>query len=126
MNNLNFFKIFLYIFLSLSLLFSEREKNKVIQSDLDSLSTLVIYELFLEKSRKKKNLSEKPLTDNADDTAEGPGKGNIFIFFLTHSFTNNAPGSEIEGVPASDINEIITSSSNNLIIFAKFFFSLNL
>ena len=53
---------------------------------------------FSEKNKKKIYL--KTTNHNADNTAEGPGIGNIFIFFLTHSFTNNAPGSEIEGVPA--------------------------
>ena len=33
----------------------------------------------------------------------------ISILFLAHSFTNIAPGSEIPGVPASDIREIIDS-----------------
>jgi len=41
MNNLNFFKICFYIFFSLSFLCGESKKSKVIQSDLDSLNTLV-------------------------------------------------------------------------------------
>ena len=36
------------------------------------------------------------------------------------------PGSEILGVPASDIKEIIYPSLINLIILVRFFFSLNL
>ena len=41
MNNFNFFKMFFYIFFSLSFLYGESKKSKVIQSDLDSLNTLV-------------------------------------------------------------------------------------
>ena len=41
MNNINFFKIFFYIFFPLSLLFGESKGNKVIRSDLDSLNTLI-------------------------------------------------------------------------------------
>ena len=42
-----------------------------------------------------------------------------------HSLTNMRPGSEIVGVPASDINEIILPSFNKLIILDKFFFLFN-
>ena len=38
-------------------------------------------------------------------TAEAPGRGTIFILFFIHSLINIAPGSEILGVPASDIKE---------------------
>ena len=55
----------------------------------------------------KKKLLEKPLTDTAAVTEEGPGIGNIFIFFLTHSSTISLPGSDNAGVPASDTNETI-------------------
>ena len=37
-----------------------------------------------------------------------------------------APGSEMLGVPASDIKEIIYPSLINFIILVRFFFSLNL
>ena len=40
-------------------------------------------------------------------TADAPGRGIISILFFIHSLINIAPGSEIVGVPASDINEII-------------------
>ena len=46
--------------------------------------------------------------------------------FLTHSFTNIAPGSEILGVPASEINEIVSPDLRRSIILFKFFDSLNL
>ena len=53
---------------------------------------------FSGKNPRKINFSEKPLIDTAVATAEGPGIGVILILFLTHSFTNIAPGSEILGV----------------------------
>ena len=40
-------------------------------------------------------------------TADAPGNGVILIFSFTHSFTSIAPGSEIPGVPASEISETI-------------------
>ena len=43
-----------------------------------------------------------------------------------HSFIKTHPGSEILGVPASEIRDIIDPDFNNLIILFKFFFSLNL
>ena len=43
----------------------------------------------------------------ADVTAEEPGIGCILKFSSTHFLTNIKPGSEIVGVPASEINEII-------------------
>ena len=54
--------------------------------------------------------------------AEGPGIGKILIWLLIHSFTNIEPGSEILGVPASDIKEIIFPDFKSSIIFTKFFF----
>ena len=40
-------------------------------------------------------------------TAEGPGNGIIFIFCFKHSLIKIAPGSEIPGVPASEMRETI-------------------
>ena len=62
----------------------------------------------------------------ATETADGPGIGKIFIPLSIHSLTNIEPGSEILGVPASDIKEIIFPDLRNSIIFIRFFFSLNL
>ena len=59
-------------------------------------------------------------------SAEGPGMGNILISLLIHSLTKIEPGSEILGVPASDIKEIIFPDFRYSIIFTTFFFSLNL
>ena len=50
----------------------------------------------------------------------------ISIFSLTQLFISNLPGSEIVGVPASEIKEIIFLFFKSLIIFSKTFFSLNL
>jgi len=50
----------------------------------------------------------------------------MLILLLTHSFTNITPGSEILGVPASEINEIDSPDLRRLIILLKFFDSLNL
>ena len=43
-----------------------------------------------------------------------------------HSLTKIAPGSEILGVPASEINEITSPDFKSSIILFKFFVSLNL
>ena len=50
----------------------------------------------------------------------------ILILFLTHSFTKIDPGSEILGVPASEIKEIISPDFKRSTILFKFFVSLNL
>ena len=59
------------------------------------------------KFNEKKNLSENPLIDTAERTDEGPGTGIISMCFFTHSLIKIDPGSEIPGVPASEIREII-------------------
>ena len=59
-------------------------------------------------------------------TAEGPGTGKIEIFSSIHLLINILPGSEIVGVPASEIIDIILFSLNNPNNLIKFFFSLNL
>ena len=45
--------------------------------------------------------------DIAVATADAPGIGIILMLFLTHSLTKTEPGSEIPGVPASEIRDII-------------------
>ena len=57
---------------------------------------------------------------------EGPGIGTILILFAIHALTKIAPGSEILGVPASEIRDIIDPAFNNSITLFKFFVSLNL
>ncbi len=71
-------------------------------------------------------MSEKPLIEKAAVVADGPGIGLTFISFFMHSLINIFPGSEIVGVPASAINETILFDFKILIIFSRFFFSLNL
>ena len=63
---------------------------------------------------------------SADETADAPGIGKISISLITHSLTNIAPGSEIDGVPASEIIETTDPDFKISITFDKFFFSLNL
>ena len=70
-------------------------------------NSLINLFFFSSKKPKKINLSEKPLIDNEVITDEAPGIGVIGISLLIHSFTNNLPGSEIAGVPASEISDII-------------------
>ena len=60
------------------------------------------------------------------ETADGPGIGKTSILLKKHSFTSIAPGSDMDGVPASEISETIKFDFNISIIFDKFFFSLNL
>ena len=64
--------------------------------------------------------------ETAAATAEAPGIGIILMSFLTHSLIKIFPGSEILGVPASEIKETFLFDFNNYITFFKFFFSLNL
>ena len=68
----------------------------------------------------------KPDEDIAVVTADTPGIGNIFILFLIHSFIKIKPGSEIVGVPASEIIETISPFLIFSIIVKAVFFSLNL
>ena len=48
--------------------------------------------------------------------------GNILISLLIHSLTKIEPGSEILGVPASDIKEIIFPDFRYSIIFYFFIY----
>ena len=66
-------------------------------------SSWVLSFVFLDRNPKKKNFELKPATEIAAVTAEGPGTGITLIFFSLANFTKNSPGSEIKGVPASDI-----------------------
>ena len=73
------------------------------------------------KSIEKKNFSLKPLIETADVTDEAPGIGNVSMPSSTHLLIKIDPGSEIPGVPASEIREIINPFFNNSIILDKFF-----
>ena len=67
-------------------------------------------------------MSENPLAATAVVTADGPGIENILRLFLIHSFTITNPGSEMPGVPASDISEINLPVFKSSIICNVFFF----
>ena len=60
--------------------------------------------------------------ETAVETADAPDIGKILMLFFTHSLINIAPGSETEGVPASEISETTHSDFKISIIFNKFFF----
>ena len=64
--------------------------------------------------------------DTAVVTADAPGIGTIFILLFIHSFTKIFPGSDIVGVPASEIIETILLFLSSAKIFRILFFSLNL
>ena len=96
-------------------------KKTSVWSNSDIFFKSFIKACFLsDKNPLKKNFSEKPLIDTAVETADTPGIGIIFILFFTHSFTKIDPGSEILGVPASEINEIISPDFKRSIIFLSF------
>ncbi len=67
-------------------------------------------------------MSENPLAATAVVTADGPGIENILRLFFIHSFTRIKPGSEILGVPASDMSEINLPNFKYSTIFNVFFF----
>ena len=52
-------------------------------------------------------MSENPLTETAAAKADGPGIGQISIDSSIQALTKIAPGSEMLGVPASEMIEII-------------------
>ena len=60
--------------------------------------------------------------ETAVETADAPDIGKILILFATHSLINIAPGSETEGVPASEIKDTTQSDFKIFIIFDRFFF----
>ena len=70
----------------------------------------------------KKIFQKKPLIDIAVLTEDGPGNGVTSIELLMHSLIIMEPGSEIEGVPASEIRDITKPFFNKPIILGKFFF----
>ena len=52
-------------------------------------------------------MSENPLTETAAAKADGPGIGIISINSSIQALIKIAPGSEMHGVPASEIKDII-------------------
>ena len=59
-------------------------------------------------------------------TEETPGIGIIGIFFETHSLISILPGSEITGVPASEIRDMMLYFLISETISLEIFLSLNL
>ena len=57
---------------------------------------------------------------------EGPGMGKILTSLSMQALTNKSPGSEIVGVPASEIKDKIFPSPKYSMIFCSSFCSLNL
>ena len=102
-------------------------KNITVHPWFDAFSK-VLFRFFFFSGKKPKNkyLSEKPLIDIPAPTDEGPGIGKISIELLTHSWISNLPGSDIVGVPASDIKQIIFFWARLFIISSTFSLSLNL
>ena len=107
--------------------FLEDIKNIIDVSKLDkTLISLAIVPLFSGKNPKKKNYPTKPLIEAANETEDAPGKGITSILFFMHSLIRIFPGSEIVGVPASQIKETTDPFIRMFRSFNKFFFSLNL
>ena len=77
---------------------------------------------FLVKNQKKKIDHQNLNTLIADVIEETPGIGIILIFSFIHSFNKILPGSDISGVPASEIKDKILPCFIYSIIFKNFFF----
>jgi hypothetical protein len=81
---------------------------------------LVCLPFFTGRNPSKINFSNgKPEITKAGTNAVAPGKHSTLISRFKHSRTNKNPGSEIPGVPASEIKAMV-SPSFNLTHFHKF------
>ena len=85
-------------------------------------SSWVLSFVFLDRNPKKKNFVAKACYRNRSCDADGPGTGITLIFFSLANFTKNSPGSDINGVPASDIRDIIFPPSISSKISLHFLF----
>ena len=101
-----------------------RKEISIAETEMPGL--IALRKEYSGKKPLNKNLSENPLTETAAAKADGPGIGKISIVSSIQAFIKMAPGSEILGVPASDISEINLPDFKSSIIFNVFFFSLNL
>jgi hypothetical protein len=84
---------------------------------------------FPDFGTKPKNVNfsvSKPDKVKATKTLDGPGIDTISTLLLINFLTSVLPGSEMRGVPASEIIAIDLSSSNKLSISSIFFNSLPL
>ena len=86
-------------------------KNSIAVSQLLSLlnnSNLFFLPFLIGKNPSKINLSEEiPEFTRAGTKAVAPGRQSISILFFIASLIIKNPGSDIDGVPASDIKDII-------------------
>ena len=116
MNSSNFFVISLAITYCLSgdfsfnisnvdfILWGLSKKTEVSSLNNACSNSFDLAPFFVDKKPPKKNLSAgRPAPAIADVTAEGPGIICISWLALATLFTSLAPGSEISGVPASEI-----------------------
>ena len=77
------------------------------------------------KKPSKTNLSlGNPLFTSAGTNAVAPGKHSTSILFSTQARVNKKPGSEMAGVPASEISAIVSPAFNREIIFSMVLCSL--
>ena len=73
-----------------------------------SAVNLLFLPFFGGRNPSKQNLSHgNPEFTSAGIRAVGPGRVSTGISFSTHVLTSKKPGSEIPGVPASDIRAIV-------------------
>ena len=71
------------------------------------------------KNPSKTNLSfGKPLLTKAGTNAVAPGKHSTSILFSTQARVSKNPGSEIAGVPASEINAMVSPAFKREIKFS--------
>ena len=85
----------------------------------------MIAEIIAKKPAKIYWSALTPATDNKVVIADGPGIGMISISSLWRALINNAPGSEMIGVPASETNTIFFPFFSSAITCWTLLFSLN-
>lgn len=90
-----------------------------------SFSHRVCRPFFCGRKPSKKNFSHgKPDKATAQISADGPGRQVISTLFSWHARTRRKPGSEIDGVPASDTRAMSLSFCRYSITFSNALCSL--
>ena len=85
--------------------FDLKSENKLSLKSENADFNLLCLPFLSGKNPSKTNFSfGKPELTSAGTNAVAPGKQSTSISFLTYSLTNKNPGSEIAGVPASEIS----------------------
>ena len=93
----------------------------------ESSANLVARPFFCGRNPSNVNLSHgKPEFTSAGTKAVAPGSVSTSILLRRHSLDTRNPGSEIAGVPASEIRAIFSPIYNYEIILVKIVCSLNL